>query len=271
MQEERGRVRWASVAAYYAVACTVSWPFFWWRWAHPESWAAFRPPFPKHLLYMWGPGIGALVALAAFRRTHPRTITLAGGSPTRSVLFWTVPAAALLAAYLPEIARSGRWEVAPGLLAVGFVAVLGEELGWRGFLQDALRPLRRLPRYLLIGVAWELWHFTTRWGDRSPPSAVAGVAGMCVFTSILSWILGEATDRSRAVVVAVTLHAWVNLAFEAEEMLGAPPLRAWLVAAGSVAFWIWLLRTWPRRTGAVPLPPSPGDASPPAVDSAGRP
>ena len=33
----------------------------------------------------------------------------------------------------------------------GFFQVLGEELGWRGFLQDALRPLPRMRRYVLIG------------------------------------------------------------------------------------------------------------------------
>jgi len=33
-----------------------------------------------------------------------------------------------------------------------FVSILGEELGWRGFLQDALRPLSPVKRFVLIGV-----------------------------------------------------------------------------------------------------------------------
>jgi hypothetical protein len=43
-----------------------------------------------------------------------------------------------------------------------FVSILGEELRWRGFLQDALRPLPPVKRFVLIGVMWEFWHFTTR-------------------------------------------------------------------------------------------------------------
>ena len=48
------------------------------------------------------------------------------------------------------------------LSVIGFFNILGEELGWRGFLQDALRPLARLPRYVLLGAIWEFWHFTNR-------------------------------------------------------------------------------------------------------------
>ena len=60
---------------------------------------------------------------------------------------------------------------------------------------------------------------------------------------LISWIIGEATDRSRSLVVAVTLHAWVNLLFE----LGRYPIT-YVVSLLAVAFWIYLLLTWERRT-----------------------
>ena len=60
---------------------------------------------------------------------------------------------------------------------------------------------------------------------------------------VISWIIGEATDRSRSLVVAVTLHAWVNLLFE----LGRYPIT-YVVSLLAVAFWIYLLLTWERRT-----------------------
>ena len=65
-----------------------------------------------------------------------------------------------------------------GVLAVlGFFNILGEELGWRGFLQDALRPLPRGWRYLPIGILWEFWHFTNR---THGPDAGATVRGLMV-------------------------------------------------------------------------------------------
>jgi hypothetical protein len=37
-------VDWRAVAFYYLIACALSWPFFWWRDVHPESWYGWRFP-----------------------------------------------------------------------------------------------------------------------------------------------------------------------------------------------------------------------------------
>ena len=73
------RVRWGSVALFYVIACAISWPFFWWRDAYAESWAAFTMlGYAKGLLPALGPAIGGIIAMAVFRKTHPRTITVFG-------------------------------------------------------------------------------------------------------------------------------------------------------------------------------------------------
>jgi len=118
--------------------------------------------------------------------------------------------------------------------------ILGEELGWRGFLQDALRPLPRVGRYVLIGAMWEFWHFTNRiYGNENVLLTLAVSYPVVI---LISWIIGEATDRSRSLVVAVTLHAWVNLLFE----LGQYPIT-YVALLLAVPFWIYLLRTWDAR------------------------
>jgi uncharacterized protein len=254
--DQSSRVHWFSIAVFYVLACAISWPFFWWRWAHPESWATLKGP--KHMLYMWGPGIAAIIVMfVLFRPQHRsrRTITFLGTSAGRSLLFWSVPLILLGLAYMPEISRNGDWLLIPALATLGYFTVVGEELGWRGFLQDALRPLPRLPRYVLIGVMWELWHFTTRWGSHSPLSAASHMALIAGIAVALSFVIGEATDRSRSLTVAVTLHSWVNMMFEVEGMLQAPALRAYLVGAVSVLLWIGLLWTWPRKKSQVEASP----------------
>jgi len=55
---------------------------------------------------------------------------------------------------------------------------------------------------------------------------------------------GEATDRSRALVVAVTLHSWIDALFEAPALLGVAPGRVYAVFAASLVFWGWMLWRW---------------------------
>ncbi len=251
------RVQWLHVVVFYALACAVSWLFFWWRDIHPESWAAWGAPgFLKNWSYMWGPGIAAIVCLIGFRRPHRSTITFRGTSASRSVLFYTVP---ILLLCIPGL--NNKEGVNPHLFPLmagvfGFIAILGEELGWRGFLQDALRPLHPAWRYVIIAVLWEAWHFTNRMHDTPPLQAAMRVAVFALVGIGLSAIIGQATDRSRSVVVAVTLHAWVDIAAE----FGRPAV--WVVAGASLLFWAWMLWKWPVPQPVVVLSEPPG--SPPS-------
>lgn len=119
--------------------------------------------------------------------------------------------------------------------------MLGEELGWRGYLQDTLPGLPRWRRYALIAALWAAWHFTNLWAGRDGGELLRYLAWYLPLTVLLSVVIGEATARSRAVAVAVALHAWANLAWE------FPGPDTMLVALAAVPFWAWLLWTWPRQ------------------------
>jgi hypothetical protein len=206
-----------------------------------DSWIAWQlPRYFKAVPIMWGPGVAALVALYLFRRTHPRTITLGGRSARESAAFFLVPVAALAAAYAPVVGVRGLALLA-GIAALGFFNILGEELGWRGFLQDALRPLGKVPRYMLIGGLWEFWHFTNRVAHAPFPAVALRLAIMYPATMLISALIGEAVDRKRALVVGVTLHFWLNAVWEIPALLEASPTPTYLVLAGSVVFWAVML------------------------------
>lgn len=244
----RTQVDWRAVALFFALACLWSWPLFWWRDMHPGAWAAWRIPHPlKMTVLMWGPGLAALVCLRLFRATHRRTVWLAGGTRLRALAFYFVPmlVLAVVGVRLPEMGGGTAHALVLAIAVVGLLNTLGEELGWRGFLQDALRPLPRPARYVLIGSLWAAWHFTNLFAHREGAALWTYLAWYLPATIALSALIGEATDRSRAVLVAVTLHAWMNLAME------LPGAGTYAVLAGAVPFWAWLLWTWPR----------PGDAS----------
>lgn len=246
---EPPRVDWRAVGLFLLVACAWSWPLFWLRDMTEGGFGALPLPHPlKTTLLMWGPGVAALVCLRVFKGRHRRTLTLAGGYPARALAFYFAPmlGLAVVGVSLPEM--GGRVHAFVAVLAIiGLVNTLGEELGWRGFLQDALRPLARPWRYVLIGLLWAGWHFTNLFAHRSGPELWTYLAWYLPLTIALSALFGEATDRARAVLVAATLHAWLNIAWE------FPSPGTWGVLAAALPFWAWMLWRWPAPAGTPSL------------------
>ena len=135
VKDGKQKVNWKLVILFYSLACLISWPFFWWRDIESESWMAWNVPgFVKTGSYMWGPGLAALICFLIFKKSHVRTISFFGTSVTKSLLFWFIPILAL-----SIFSIEGQEAIAVPIK--GFLMILGEELGWRGFLQDALCPL----------------------------------------------------------------------------------------------------------------------------------
>jgi uncharacterized protein len=235
---DRVHVNWKSVAAYYAIACLWSWPFFWRRdILHiPDIPMTSISKLLVHWGLMWGPGIAALVCMVAFRRSHRRVITIGGNSWSRSLLFYATPFL-LLAVFRAHVLYG--YDLPPLVAAFPiFVSILGEELGWRGFLQDALRPLSPVKRFVLIGTMWEFWHFTTRTTHGSPLRIAVTLSIFYSAVILLSFVLGYAAERSRSVIVAVSLHLYIDV------LLNNLDLYIPLLVA--LPIWGLLLLTWPK-------------------------
>jgi len=235
---QTARVDWRAVAFYQVLACAISWPLFAWRDLHHASWAVWAlPTVVKQLVPAFGPAIAGLAASAVFHRTHRRTLSLLGFDALRSVGFATVPVTMLAFLGVPGPAPhiEGGW-----IAAIFLVRALLEETGWRGFLQDALRPLAPLRRAVVIGVLWGTWTFTT-YLQGKPTEIASHLAGMAVVWIAGSWALGMAVDRTRAVLVAAAMHVALDLG-------QTLPNDVWVPVLGSsVLIWALMLRTWPAR------------------------
>ena len=115
---------------------------------------------------------------------------------------------------------------------------VGEELGWRGFLQDALRPLAPGVRFALIGVLWGAWHFTT-FIHGTPGAVCARLSLMLALWVGGSWGLGLLADRTASVLVTAAVHLVFNY-------LTLFPGRTCLaVLVPSLGAWVVLLHRWP--------------------------
>lgn len=234
------KVKWIHVIVYYVLACAISWPFFWWR--DVLHWQGFRGPgILKTVAIMWGPGLAGLICLTIFRKSHVRTVGLLGNKPVRALIFWFAPLV-LLAILGVKEGNGAVSHTLPLLISVMAVfTVMGEEVGWRGFLQDALRPLKPAWRYLLIGALWEIWHFTNRTHDKTLLQASLSVGLFSIVTVALSFLIGIAVEKSKSVLVATAIHGWVDLLFE------LPGITTYIGAGFAVLLWLFLLKTWPVK------------------------
>jgi membrane protease YdiL (CAAX protease family) len=172
------------------------------------------------LLALFGPALAAFVAARL----------AAGGGGVRAVWTrtrrWRVsPVYYLAAIALPLLAYAiglaayvlvgnQRPDVPGEVTIVGlvlFVLVIGEEIGWRGFMLPIL--LGRMSPLLasgVTGVLWALWHAPLYFLPGMPSNGdpyLAFVAWVIPLTFVITWLW----LRTRSVIVATVAHGSANL------------------------------------------------------------
>ena len=120
---------------------------------------------------------------------------------------------------MDQIARVPGWLVlVVGLLAAVLAActvnlpfMLGEELGWRGYLYQATGEWPLLKRVLFTGVVWGLWHAPLiLMGHNYPNHPIAGIGLMVVFCTLLAFLFDWSRTRTHAVWGPCVLHGIIN-------------------------------------------------------------
>jgi len=88
---------------------------------------------------------------------------------------------------------------------------LGEELGWRGYLLNALKGRKFLPASLIIGAVWGLWHFPlVLVGHNYPQHPAAGVGMMVAYCVLLTPMMVYIVIKSKSVITAAIFHGANN-------------------------------------------------------------
>lgn len=89
--------------------------------------------------------------------------------------------------------------------------MLGEELGWRGYLWQLSAHWSGLQRVLFTGTVWGLWHAPLiAVGHNYPGHPIAGIGMMTLFCVLLSFLFDWTRTRSNSVWSSCVLHGIIN-------------------------------------------------------------
>lgn len=124
------------------------------------------------------------------------------------------------------------------------ILAFGEEVGWRGWLVPALRPLGTWPTLLISGVIWGLWHApVTLLGHNFGLTNWRGVAMMVASCVSMGMVIGWFRLRSGSVWPAVFAHGSINAGANVLVIFGdatAPP-NTMIVGPGVVTWVVCLV------------------------------
>jgi membrane protease YdiL (CAAX protease family) len=202
------KINWFELLIFYAVAVLVSAPF---RLSLIDL--SKIAPLPcgfdifYHILRGIGPAVGFIVVFYFLKSKDERKFSFWGLSK-----LYTLLAAAVIPIGLVIIGvqnKSGVNEHYYGLLS-GIMLILyaiGEEYGWRGYLQQALAPLKEPWRILAIAVLWYMWHLNFLLPDFT-------VKAHLVFFGFLllgSWGLMKISQSSLSILFTAGVHISFNV------------------------------------------------------------
>jgi membrane protease YdiL (CAAX protease family) len=231
------RVRSRPVAAFVAFAFLFSWAAWLPQLAAVQGWVQLGPWPGLHLVGGLGPAVAAVVVIylvegsAGLRRLGSRTVAWRGRGPAWAFALLVPPLLLVVAAPLSAWVSGDAWteldwaafgsstEFASLPLAVWWVANLvfygmGEELGWRGFLQTQLERRHSVVTAAgLVSLPWALWHlplFGITPSYRAMP--LIGFVGFAASIWVASWIFAWLLHLGRgSLLVVAVFHAWFDI------------------------------------------------------------
>ena len=152
---------------------------------------------------------GIFIAIAAwlfYKKSNVRqTITLLGNQPLKALLYPVI----LLTTYtITGISNDNgidRHSWALLFCSLALIYNLMEEYAWRAHLVDAVGKLPYVIKSLISGITWALWHLVVF----KDFDQYGGFGMFLLFCIVFSFILTFAVQRTKSILVAASIHAFI--------------------------------------------------------------
>ena len=139
------------------------------------------------------------------------------------------------------------------MLLAFFVAALGEELGWSGYVIDPMQARRNaLEASILLGVVWAAWHWVPLMQAHRSPAWIAWWSLYTVALRVL--IVWLYNNPGKSVFATSLFHAFTNVSGVTYSNYYDPRITGLIVAfAAAIVTVVWGPRTLARhRNGCAP-------------------
>jgi uncharacterized protein len=214
---------WIEILIFYTIAVLVSAPF-------RLNLVSFQELVPLNygfnnvylILKALGPLVAFIVVVYLIKSKVPRTVSLSGQNIKTSIFaFATIPVCLFVIGLENNL---GVNENALGLIFGCSIIVyaLFEEIGWRGYLQDALANVSFRRRIFLISIMWYLWHLNFL----QPNASLQGILVHYGLVLAGSFGLYFIANRTKSLLVCSAGHALFNI-FE----IGLPVSQSLIIVA----------------------------------------
>lgn len=250
------------IVSYIVLAFALSWS--WWI-PMAVSGQITRPGqgWPTHLIGLMGP---AVAALAVTWRAKGRTgLAELVSRITRLRVSWVwyaivVATSAMIALSLGSNQNPAAYLTYSGSASIGWLVVpyvllangFGEEIGWRGFLADAL--LHRFSRGItatFVWVVWGLWHLPLFWivgnfMDLGVGGTIGWTLGLLTGSIFLTWMYDSAKSSIFIVALWHTAFNFSTATTATAGVTAAISSTVVMIVAGVILAWPG---TWRRPIG----------------------
>ncbi|MDN3653245.1 type II CAAX endopeptidase family protein [Thalassotalea ponticola] len=100
----------------------------------------------------------------------------------------------------------------PQLIVILLIS-LGEEFGWRGFLQPKLQKhVSVLTASLIVGSVWAIWHYPAALIGTGVPQDMSFFT-FAIWVLLASIVIGWLYNKTGSVLIAIIMHSMANITF----------------------------------------------------------
>lgn len=237
------RVNWKEVILFFTVATLVSAPF---RLRLVNLREILPLPYGLSMLYYVlrgiGPAVGFLVMYYVWKTKTDRPFTFWGVNKLYSLIaVLCIPVGLTLAGVTNDQSLNTHYfGFLTGVMLIFYA--IGEEYGWRGYLQQALAPLPERYRILTIAVFWYVWHLNYFIPEITLRSHIIHF----IFLVLGSWGLLRISETTRSMIFVVAVHLSFNILSD----VNMDSNRKLMVVGAAAAVWAILMISLVRKKKA---------------------